>query len=1016
METNNNFGELQKIVVSSIRDQYVKGNNDEGTLTTLAHVLDQQLHNSALAQLGKEYHPCIQNNTSGYRLNKDAMIHGKHVNYLDLWNGLCFIDIDNKLGWESQQAHEYASQLHKMLCRKPWYIWTTISSSGKGIHVIGYIQSKFHTLTEYRTTMSIMMSACSDALSVISGLSVEHLYDMKVMDCCTLRSPLQMMKYTYAPTWVNDNFGVNQLPSILKSDTDYYNSVMEGQYLNDTAKARLLEYEDPEKYVQSNNIKSHVCELSNWSVPQVLTIDRSNRIDFRNNSRLQLVYTLRAFLSVEDTLDVCSKIYQSTYGIDAKYEERMQEMTSIATEYNGQKPNLKYVRLLRDVYNIPLGYELIAKNAPNKNEYDLTIDLGNDYLSARMNDILNIDADVIVIDSPAGSGKTQAIANLDYPLIMVEPYTAIIQNKIENDAKLKTIFGCLYGKKRIFDGEFSHCYKFVATPDNISRIDADTLKRKGIKNVFVDESHIIYSDSSFRIKVMTSFVEALLSYIENGIKVILLSGTPLFEEQLISALRKDTKIKRVKVNKDSEYSKNLTVKRYSTNDAKRTAMLNDIAEAVKDGYKCIVPTNEGDKIVNSMIDRINERLGYSVSMAYTYYTRNNKEEKLNTEITNGNSIDAVGVIFAGTSMSVGIDIYTNTPCKVFFYEATQAYMIEQFSARLRNSDKDCYLYITDDGTHSVDIDYIPIGGCNKLKLQMAKCLVDDVNMKNALGKSVQIEQHTMEEYPYIYYDYIHNRYKVKELSWYLEFYGTQKSTYYRQLSAIKSVCEDCYCFTVNDDNQILTVAEEQIKLDKQTKDNSYKGRKVEDYKCAKQVQCCETDFTKNNLLMKVQGTKEKRKKDLFNRLLNMAVLEIKPHTLKMILDECINDEKKTFDASLMKKIQTSIENFPSRENIRSKKVFEMIVQFVKAKPTCRRETYDEFIEKLAVDVCTLTKIVMDKTQIDRMKKVCQGIILKETIPNKRNSYTLSIRPWAEDMFYGINREAFETFDIWGVDN
>lgn len=1014
METNNNFGELQKIVVSSIRDQYVKGNNDEGTLTTLAHVLDQQLHNSALAQLGKEYHPCIQNNTSGYRLNKDAMIHGKHVNYLDLWNGLCFIDIDNKLGWESQQAHEYASQLHKMLCRKPWYIWTTMSSSGKGIHVIGYIQSKFHTLTEYRTTISIMMSACSDALSALSGLSVEYLYDMKVMDCCTLRSPLQMMKYTYAQTWVNDNFCVNLLPNILKSDTDYYNSVMEGQYLNDTAQARLLEYEDPEKYVQSNNIKSHVCELSNWSAPQVQNIDISDRIDFRNHSRLQLVYTLRAFLSVADTIDVCSKLYLSTYGNDSKYVERMQEMTTIATAYNGQEPNLAYVRLLRDVYNIPLGYELIDKNAPYNNKYDHIIDLGNDYLGAKMNDILNVDADVIVIDSPAGSGKTQAISRLDCPIMMVEPYTSIIKNKIEKDEKLKTIFGCLYGRKRIYDGEFAKCNKFCATPDNISRIDADTLKLKGINHVFVDESHTIYSDSSFRIKVMTSFVEALLSYIENGIMVILLSGTPLFEEQLFSALRKDTKIKRVKVNKSSEHSKTLTIKRYETNEAKRTAMLNDIVEAVKDGYKCIVPTNEGDKIVNSMIDRINERLGYSISVAYTYYTRNNKDDKLNTEITDGNSIDDVNVVFAGTSMSVGIDIYSDTQCKVFFYEATQAYMIEQFSARLRNTNKECYLYITDNGSCSVDIDYIPLGGCTKLKLQMAKYLVDDVNMKNALGGSVQIEQHTMEEYPYICYDYIHNQYEVKELSWYLEYYGCQKSTYYRQLSAIKRVCEECYGFIVNDDYRILTVAEEEIKLDKQTKDNSYNGRKTQDYKCAKQVQCCETDFTKNNLLVKVQGTKEKRKMDLFNRLLNIAVLGIKPHTLKMILDECIDDEKKTFDTSLMNTIHSSIEYFPSKEKIRSKKVYEMIVQFVKAKPTCRRETYDEFIKKLAVDVCALTKIVMDKTQIVRMKRVCQGIILKKTIPNKRNSYTLTIRPWAEDMFNGIKREAFETFDIWGV--
>ena len=154
--------------------------------------------------------------------------------------------------------------------------------------------------------------------------------------------------------------------------------------------------------------------------------------------------------------------------------------------------------------------------------------------------------------------------------------------------------------KRISNQQFYGCKKFCATPDNLSKIQIDELLKRDIRFIFVDESHTIISDSEYRLEVMTLFVEKLQECVKYGIKVILLTGTPLSELDIIMNGLEEYSSRRIEIRKDSVYSKTLTVKRFRTRDDKKSALYTDVAEFILKGYKVLIPTNRGNYDVNSI--------------------------------------------------------------------------------------------------------------------------------------------------------------------------------------------------------------------------------------------------------------------------------------------------------------------------------------------------------------------------------------------------------------------------------
>lgn len=137
---------MKEIKVTAIYSNYVK--NDTVTnsqVISLHDVYIYQTECTELAKLSKAEMRVLQNNTSGVRLKKNAVLNGQSVNYFDYWNGLVFVDIDCKNHWSLEDNKSYIKTLHHDLSSFSWYLWTTTSASGNGIHIVCYFPSRFHT-------------------------------------------------------------------------------------------------------------------------------------------------------------------------------------------------------------------------------------------------------------------------------------------------------------------------------------------------------------------------------------------------------------------------------------------------------------------------------------------------------------------------------------------------------------------------------------------------------------------------------------------------------------------------------------------------------------------------------------------------------------------------------------------------------------------------------------------------------------------------------------------------------
>ena len=120
---------MNSIIVTCLRNHYVKNGeaSPETRVATLKEILDAQMESKNLGNLSKENKWCVQNQCSGTRLGKNSTIGGEKVDYFKYWNGVIFVDIDNKLGWTVEENSALMEKIHKELCEYAWYVWTAPS-------------------------------------------------------------------------------------------------------------------------------------------------------------------------------------------------------------------------------------------------------------------------------------------------------------------------------------------------------------------------------------------------------------------------------------------------------------------------------------------------------------------------------------------------------------------------------------------------------------------------------------------------------------------------------------------------------------------------------------------------------------------------------------------------------------------------------------------------------------------------------------------------------------------------
>jgi len=976
---------MDRIIVTKLTSMHVYSNT-YGETISIADVI-KEMKNQKLANVPKEKLPALQNQQSGIRLKKNT------ESYMQNWYGMVFVDIDNKYGWSAESAQDYIKKLHEKLSKHPWYIGICSSSSGTGIHIYAYIPSKFHTQLEYYISAAVIYSRVTDFLSKIMNIDIQKLINDKIIDLHNYYNHAQLLSYSYGEFFVGKSFNPDEYRSLdneYNTDEDYYKYIIKQKCLN-TIMTRILIDVISSKSEFITTVEDLSYEY--LQLPTTITYRGGYFFNFKYEDRLQLVYTLLNYYSKEDTYKVIDMLYVATYGYDIKYRKRMNEvMTIIKSEKQKRTPNPKTLRILKDSYGLEINY------IPNNNKvvfhndslYDMEIKLGNLYLSDYMTQIMSSLGNLTVIEAPAGSGKTTAISSLNERLILTEPYTAIIKNKIENNKDL-TDFGCLYGNKRITDEEYRNKTKFCCTPNNIIMLNADILQSLGIKYIFVDESHTIIGDAEYRHLVMGNFCSKLKEFIHAGIKVILLSGTPLNEFYYM--YDNDLDLRFIKVKKESPYEKTLTIKHYETKEDKYTDLINNISDALIAGYKCFVPTNMGDLYVKKISNSVKLRYPELSTASITYYTKNHSSEKLNEDITIDGNIDNANIVFAGVSLSVGVDINYTGKCRIFFPDRVPDYNIEQFSARLRKTDKECYIYVVDDdNTYSVREYSYPYAD---FKYKSAEELINDYNQQKLFSEPVPIDPKTLEYYQFIESDFETGNYKINKCAWDLIKAQYNNCHYNSQLSVIISNCTNKYGFTVNDYTEKIKVNESEKRMDKKISAMTKKEEKEFMYRIVNNI--CTCSLTDERVRQMAATETNKNIKKIKNTMVEFLDKRIHLDIVTMILNETLDHKKKQFVMKNLNKFILLVDLYWSLNSKKQGKAFECyltnIKDFVEKHPTCRRETRDKFIQKVFDEQFGDDKVIQNRT-VDA-ETLFNAVV--DCIETKKNHFSLRIRSFIFSM-------------------
>lgn len=393
---------------------------------------------------------------------------------------------------------------------------------------------------------------------------------------------------------------------------------------------------------------------------------------------------------------------------------------------NGKEPTKLGLEILKKAGIIKsIEPELIEITENNyKNELKLQIEqsllnplmnidyrlLSNQYLSDIENELFGAGGIITgekinIVFSPAGSGKTQIILNLAKQgkrVLLVLPYISVIQNKVENDPTITTLFDTFYGTSDIKD--IAHGRNAVTTFDKFSRINYDKIS-KMFDYIFLDESHLLFT-SSYRIEATSNVIKKIkeLFYISSNdpfaSKIVLMTGTETGESHFFNKVANIVRVSKPQLSKEMEFLVCGDVLDSITRLASKAVNL------LNNGYKLMIPTNKGEIYSEKIIGMIEYLLNREVK--YGYYKRSNTEQEICQLINNENSIGDYEIVFCSNYLSVGVDIndkLTASGNEIKFASLYlgnfSGYEIEQFNARIRKTGiKSIYCITTNkvDGT------------------------------------------------------------------------------------------------------------------------------------------------------------------------------------------------------------------------------------------------------------------------------------------------------------------------------
>ena len=507
-------------------------------------------------------------NDHRYTLNEKNE-EGKFINNVNgayyHWNGFLGFDCDFPHDkYKQAQRKELGIKLKKIIFNKlkryHWFVMSTLSTGGNGTHIYTYIELPYNYDKVEDIILYYQLNYYCKAICIIDciyELSKEVDYfdesDIaNVIDTCTLQ-PAQTINITVTDInpFVNNNF-------IYQQDQQVNEIFNNGDYKIDVDTLKLLNVYDekvidafqqiynPKKHaVNKNNvnnvinnnitytIESNLVDLSKCKQPYHWQHKRKQGNDFFTGN--QVINTLRLFFDNE----TIGKIFMDSRFYDCDGSDWARFANDSRWDSIQSKPNYKLINFL----NENCGFNLKIKEEVEIDEYDFNgykidhiINLKeNEYLSDYKDEVLNkCVAGFNLWIADTGLGKTTFITDMykdidplnvndDPTIVITEPYNSVLKAKYKN-------FNVITGSKQI--NLKTNLHMLIPTNYNhIIKIDDEDLKL--IDYIVIDESHLLLIEA-FRNKVIIPLIEKLHMAANYGVKIILMTGTPLDEDKIFN--------------------------------------------------------------------------------------------------------------------------------------------------------------------------------------------------------------------------------------------------------------------------------------------------------------------------------------------------------------------------------------------------------------------------------------------------------------------------------------------------
>ena len=737
------------------------------------------------------------------------------ANAYNMWSGLQIIDMDIK---DASMAVKLKKVLFEHLNKYNWFVGVALSSSGKGLHVYTKIQisenetkddrtRKIAYITNFRHKYSFVYIVCINAAAQL-GFTKDDL--LKWMDLAMFKpqqgafigyDPEPLFSTHFFEAFINVNF--DNVEDMGHPDVDWvsYPDLKEifkrwEWFEDDDGEQPEVDVKEAPELTVNTHSPVHYKHFERWRLANTLV-----RLYGQEKGYMYLRMICSNAVKNKELQSDCITAARHQKPIDIWAVNRLNSQHGFKIKLNIAQEDNNVNQLVETIGNID--NPTLLRESPHTKTYHIK---ANEYLGNIKNSLLADCGLVTLIESGAGTGKTEMVKMLAREgkrVMMVMPFTSTIKSKVEDVEGWDYVYG---NRKPKLDSNLS----IALTVDKFSKLNLIELKEAGFDYIFIDESHLMFQ-SEYR-DVMPKVIEMVRN---TDVPIILMSGTPVGETVFFDD------IVHLKVIKEETRRKEFCVVLTNKPEDNMRHMVDRMARDISQGKRILFPTNNGTLYKTQIEAMLEETLKFKYNFkrkpVVNYYKKSNVGEEFMDDVNKRKTIKKTDVLMCSNYLSVGVDILDRFDFNIYFNSLIMPQEMEQFANRLRSHDLYIYLFINKYDSDGVSLEvskYRPINmRYSDEEHKLYKSIIDLCNATLARNpiefKYNSLISSVLAQNKFIEYNELENKYYINDIAYKTIYFERKYREYVQQLPVLAKGMESYgYLYRSEDLGSYVATAEE----------------------------------------------------------------------------------------------------------------------------------------------------------------------------------------------------------------